>query len=89
MESNPAVPAPYRYMRMPEVCAYLGGLTPQTVRRLVKQGELPQPRRINGRSWPMWRSDEIDGAMTLSGVEPVKVSPNLTPGPKRGRPGTP
>jgi excisionase family DNA binding protein len=78
MESNPA--ASHRYMRMGELCQYLGGLTPQTVRRLVKKGELPQPRKINGRSVPFWRSDEIDARMTECGAEPAKVSPNLIPG---------
>ena len=50
---------PKRMIRVPRMCAKLGGCHPSTIWRRVADGSLPRPTKIGGIT--IWDEEEVDG----------------------------
>jgi predicted DNA-binding transcriptional regulator AlpA len=56
------LPSEKRYLRKTQVRQRYGGISNDTVRRLVKQGRLPAPEFPLSTNRPMWNEAELDAA---------------------------
>ncbi|MBP5545723.1 MAG: hypothetical protein J6X59_00365 [Bacteroidales bacterium] len=43
-----------------EACDYIGRITPQTYRKYVREGKIPQGRKRRGYHEPVWPKEEIE-----------------------------
>lgn len=57
-----------------QACAYMGGISPALLHRLVAQGKLPKPRQISGNRVG-WLRTELEAAALQLPVSKVMPGP--------------
>ena len=58
---------PMRMIRVPGMCAKLGGCHPSTIWRRVADGSLPKPTKIGGMT--LWDEGEVDECIAAALAE--------------------